>query len=151
MTKKFIPDTDELTTLDITKKKYREKLGTLPPEEPEFTIGFTVIHGNEVDFGKHFNFSSSPILIGREKANSVSLEDEKVSKVHCEVLIIQNRQLEQVVIKDLDSTNGTYVNGEPVKHAVLKSGDKIDIGDTVLRFNYKDEIEEEYHSKLFTF
>ena len=150
MSPRIIHDTDELTTLDLTKKKHRAKVNNVP-EESEFTISFTVIHGSDVDFGKHFLFSGSPVLVGREKTNSLCLEDDKVSKVHCEVNIIRNMELEQVVIKDLDSTNGTYVNGEPIRQAVLKTGDKIELGDTVLRFNYKDEIEEVYHSKLFTF
>lgn len=151
MSDRPIQDTDELTTLDITKKKHRANSGQKTPEESEFTISFTVIHGSEVDFGKHFLFTDSPILIGRDKTNVLCLEDDKVSKVHSEVTIIADQELEQVVIKDLDSTNGTYVNGEPVRQAVLKSGDKIELGDTVLRFHYKDEIEEEYHSRLFTF
>lgn len=150
MSPRIIHDTDELTTLDLTKKKHRAKVDNVP-EESEFTISFTVIHGSDVDFGKHFLFSVSPVLVGREKTNSLCLEDDKVSKVHCEVNIIRNMELEQVVIKDLDSTNGTYVNGAPVRQAVLKTGDKIELGDTVLRFNYKDEIEEVYHSRLFTF
>ena len=151
MSDRTIQDTDELTTLDITRRKHRMNSGQGALDESEFVISFTVIHGSEVDFGKHFLFSQSPILIGREKTNALCLEDDKVSKVHSEVNIIRNQELEQVVIKDLDSTNGTFVNGEPVRQAVLKSGDKIELGDSVLRFHYKDEIEEEYHSKLFTF
>lgn len=150
MNERPIQDTDEMVLMDTSKigKKRRRRTAS---RKAEFSIGFTVIHGSEVDFGKHFNFSNSPILVGRAKRNSITLEDEKVSKVHCEVSIIRNRQLEQVVLKDLGSTNGTYVNGEIIKQAVLKSGDKILIGDTVLRFNYNDEIEEEYHSRLFNF
>jgi diguanylate cyclase (GGDEF)-like protein len=147
--KRIIKDTEEMTILDPGKKRR----GILPliNGESGFSTGFTVIHGSEVDFGKHFNFSQGPIVIGRDKSNSIYLEDEKVSKVHCEVSFIRNRDLEQVIVRDLDSTNGTFVNGEVIKQAVLKSGDKIEIGDTVLRFNYNDDLEEQYHSKLFTF
>jgi len=147
--KRIIKDTDEMTVMDPGKRRG----GKIPAidGEPGFSSGFTVIHGSEVDFGKHFNFSRSPILIGRDKTNSICLEDEKVSKVHCEVSFVRNRDLEQVIIKDLNSTNGTFVNGELIDQAILKSGDKIDIGDSVLRFNYNDDLEEQYHSKLFTF
>lgn len=147
--KRIIKDTEEMTLLSPGKRR-RGKIPTINGEAG-YSTGFTVIHGSEVDFGKHFNFSQGPILLGRDKSNSICLEDEKVSKVHCEVSFMQNRDLEQVIIKDLDSTNGTFVNGELIKQAVLKSGDKIDIGDTVLRFNYNDDLEEQYHSKLFTF
>lgn len=150
-TVKRIPnDTQAMGTLNSFYKKYRKRNGETD-DDLEFSIGFTVIHGSEVDFGKHFNFSTSPILIGRGKSNSISLDDEMVSKVHCEVSFIFNRDLEQVIIRDLESTNGTFVNGEMIQQAVLKSGDKINIGDSVLQFSYNDDIEEQYHAKLFTF
>ncbi|MCU0285412.1 MAG: GGDEF domain-containing protein [Acidobacteria bacterium] len=144
--KKNVTDTESITLID-SFRKIKDKTGA----NLEFNIAFTVIHGSEVDFGKHFNFSNTPVLIGREKSNSISLDDELVSKVHCEVSFIVNRDLEQLIIKDLQSTNGTYVNGEIIQQAILKSGDKITIGDTVLRFSYNDDIEEQYHNKLFTF
>ncbi|MCP4217492.1 MAG: GGDEF domain-containing protein [bacterium] len=143
-----INDTDEITVIDKAKKKSR----LFPPHKgAALTVNFTVIHGIKVDFGKHFHFSLRAIGIGRDKANSISLDDEKISKRHCEVSIVRYRNLEQVIVKDLRSTNGTYVNGELVQQAVLQSGDKIGIGDTVLLLNYNDEIEDEYHSKLFNF
>ncbi|HLP62452.1 MAG TPA: GGDEF domain-containing protein [Candidatus Deferrimicrobium sp.] len=147
--KRIIKDTEEIAIPDFYRRN-RKKTGDAD-ENLKFNIAFTVIQGSEVDFGKHFNFSTSPILIGREKSNDISLDDEKVSKVHCEVSFIVNRDLEQLIIKDLQSTNGTFVNREIIHQAVLKSGDKIGIGDTVIRFSYNDDIEEQYHSKLFTF
>jgi diguanylate cyclase (GGDEF)-like protein len=151
MIRKAIEDTEEMSLFDLTKKD-QKKSGLHPSaRESKFTIGFTVIHGKEVDFGKHFNFSERSITIGRNKSHQISLEDEKVSKTHCEICIDRNHEFEQVIIKDLDSTNGTYVNGKLVKQEVLKSGDKIGIGDTVLQVSSNDAIEEEYHTKLFTF
>lgn len=148
--RRIINDTEAMSTL-CSFCKSKKKRNDETDDNLEFSIGFTVIHGSEVDFGKHFNFSTCPILIGREKSNSIRLEDEMVSKIHCEVSFILNRDLEQVIIKDLESTNGTFVNGEIIHQAVLKSGDKISIGDTVLQFSYNDDIEEQYHAKLFTF
>jgi diguanylate cyclase (GGDEF)-like protein len=143
-------DTEEIENSDLTKRD-RKSEDSPPPGESSFSIGFTVIHGHELDFGKHFNFSGGSLIIGREKNNRISLEDEKVSKKHCEVSIIRTWDLEEVILKDLDSTNGTYLNGKPIRKAVLKTGDKIGLGDTVLRFSYNDLLEEEYHSRLFTF
>lgn len=151
MSRRKIQDTEEMTSSDLTKRDLRREEGASPPGDSNFSIGFTVIHGNEVDFGKHFNFAGGSLIIGREKNNRISLEDEKVSKRHCEVSIIRTWDLEEVIIKDLNSTNGTYLNGKPIRKAVLKSGDKIGLGDTVLRFSYNDLLEEEYHARLFTF
>ena len=149
MSKEIIQDTDEVTVID--KSKTRKTNLYSASGEQEFNIGFTIIFGSDVDFGKHFHFSRSHILIGRDKSCQIFLKDDKISKRHCEIQIVRNPELEQILIKDLDSTNGTYVNGERVSQTVLKSGDKLAIGDTVLRLNYNDEIEEEYYTKLFNF
>jgi len=149
MMRKKNEDTVEMSISDLMKKDH-EKSGTrVLPGESKFTIGFTVIQGKEIDFGKHFNFSERSIVIGRDKSNQICLADEKVSKSHCEINIIRNSEFEQVIVKDMDSTNGTYVNGKFINKEVLKPGDKIGIGDTVLQVSYNDDIEEEYHTRLF--
>jgi diguanylate cyclase (GGDEF)-like protein len=116
------------------------------------SIVLTVIAGSDVDFGKHFVLERKRTAIGREKINDIALSDGKVSKAHCEISVIRSgRGIEQISLLDLDSTNGTYVNGEPVVQATLKSGDKIQAGGTILQLSYSDEIEKEYHAKLFDF
>lgn len=118
----------------------------------EQAIVLTVIAGNETDFGKHFVLERKRTGIGREKVNDIALNDGKVSKAHCEISVIRSsRGVEQIGILDLDSTNGTFVNGEAVVQATLKAGDKIQAGGTILQLSYSDEIEREYHAKLFDF
>ncbi|MCU0236711.1 MAG: diguanylate cyclase [Acidobacteria bacterium] len=118
----------------------------------EQAIVLTIIAGNEADFGKHFVLERKRTAIGREKINDISLSDGKVSKAHCEISVIRSgRGIEQISLLDLDSTNGTYVNGEAVVQATLKAGDKIQAGGTILQLSYSDEIEREYHAKLFDF
>ncbi len=118
----------------------------------EQAIVLTVIAGNEADFGKHFVLARKRTAIGREKINDIALSDGKVSKAHCEISVIgSSRGIEQISLLDLDSTNGTYVNGEAVVQATLKAGDKIQAGGTILQLSYSDEIEREYHAKLFDF
>jgi diguanylate cyclase (GGDEF)-like protein len=118
----------------------------------EQSIVLTVIAGSEVDFGRHFVLERKRTGIGREKVNDIALSDGKVSKAHCEISVIRSpRGIEQISLLDLDSTNGTYVNGEAVVQATLKAGDKIQAGSTVLQLSYSDEIEREYHAKLFDF
>jgi diguanylate cyclase (GGDEF)-like protein len=118
----------------------------------EPAIILTIIDGSEIDFGKHFLLEKARTSIGREPRNEISLCDEKISKVHCEINVSKNDQGNEIFfIRDLDSTNGTYVNGEWAAQASLNAGDKIQIGDTVLRLSCNDEVEKEYHSKLFNF
>jgi two-component system cell cycle response regulator len=118
----------------------------------EQSIILTIIAGSEIDFGKHFVLERQRTAIGREKANDIALSDGRVSKAHCEISVIRSaRGIEHISILDLDSTNGTFVNGEAVVQATLKAGDKIQAGSTILQLSYSDEIEREYHAKLFDF
>ena len=116
------------------------------------SILLTIIGGSEANLGKHFVLEKKRTLLGRDKANDIPIWDGKISKVHCEISISQiGSGIGQIIVNDLDSTNGTYVNGEVVSQATLKAGDKIQVGDTVLQLSYSDEIEREYHAKLFDF
>lgn len=142
--KKYQEQYDE-TKVDSNKKQPDEtrpnKVNTI----------LTIIKGSDVDFGKNFIFLKDNITLGRSDDNDVCINDEKVSKQHCAIHIIKNQDIEQIALKDLGSTNGTYVNSHPVQQKVLKIGDKIEVGDTVLKFSYNDEVEEKYHSRLFNF
>ena len=115
----------------------------------EYKLIFTIIEGSEVDFGKVYNFSEGSVCIGRDKSNDIVLHDEKVSRKHSRVSFIEDDKEERVVIKDLDSTNGTFVNGEPVVNQILQTGDKVKLGSTIIRFSYSDLIEEKYRSRLY--
>jgi diguanylate cyclase (GGDEF)-like protein len=52
------------------------------------------------------------------------------------------------VILDLESLNGTQVNGLPVTQSLLQDGDKIFVGQTILKFTFHDAIEESYHGQV---
>jgi len=70
------------------------------------------------------------LSIGREKTNAISVEDRVLSRRHC---LIQ-RDKDQFSIRDLDSSNGTYVNGLPVTTHILKDGDQIKAGQSLFVF-----------------
>jgi diguanylate cyclase (GGDEF)-like protein len=109
-----------------------------------------IIAGNEADFGKHFFLEREQTSLGRESGNDIVIHDWRISKVHCDLSIIRDDAGgERIVLRDLETTNGTYVNGEAVTRAELRTGDKIQIGDTVLQLSSNDEIEMEFHRKLF--
>jgi len=88
------------------------------------------------DRGRVFEDVATPFTVGREEGNAVQLNDERISRFH---LKIQEDQ-EQVVLTDLQSTNGTKVNGESVQLSILRPGDIISLGRTVLLFGSRFEI-----------
>jgi pSer/pThr/pTyr-binding forkhead associated (FHA) protein len=88
------------------------------------------------DRGRVFADIPTPLTIGREEGNPIQLNDERISRFH---LKIQEDQ-EQIVLTDLQSTNGTKVNGESVPVWVLRPGDVIALGRTLLVFGSRQDI-----------
>ena len=68
--------------------------------------------------------------IGRSRSNNIHLADERASRQHARI----DLQWGTFVLIDLDSANGTFVNGQRIQRHVLRSGDEVRIGDTRLRF-----------------
>lgn len=77
--------------------------------------------------GRRVPLAKSVIRLGRDKTCDVSLEDEAASRVHA--VITKNE--DEVLVRDMDSTNGTFVNDTRIDQAPLKNGDRLGVGDTV--------------------
>ena len=75
-----------------------------------------------------------PVLIGRDPQNDVVLDDRRVSRKHAEIRL----RLGRYTLYDLQSTNGTYVNGRRVAEKVLEDGDKISVGGLEVVFRAAD-------------
>ena len=88
-----------------------------------------VIQG--ADQGKRFELKSKPMALGRDHSNPIRLHDTEVSRRHAEVRPVD----EAYRIVDLGSANGTFLNGQPVDQAPLRSGDRLQLGQTVMLFN----------------
>jgi signal transduction histidine kinase len=82
------------------------------------------------DQGKRFEFTSGPVPMGRDNSNAVQLHDNEVSRRHAELRLNPNGY--QIV--DLGSANGTYVNDHAVDRTELHSGDRVQLGQTVMLF-----------------
>lgn len=79
--------------------------------------------------GKEFAVGAEPVLIGRDPSAAILLtEDQLVSSRHAEVVREPDGSL---TIRDLDSVNGTEVNGERIESTQLQPGDEVTIGNTV--------------------
>lgn len=87
-----------------------------------------VIRGN--DQGTRFELEGSTVSIGRDSSNLVQLHDTGVSRQHAEIRRVGNRFL----LVDLNSSNGTLVNGKRIQEHWLASGDQIQMGRTLMLF-----------------
>jgi len=74
--------------------------------------------------------------LGRDPTNAVSVPDASVSRKHC---LLRREEDDRFQIKDLDSRNGTLVNGLAIKEQWLRHGDEIATGDSVFLFLLEDE------------
>jgi pSer/pThr/pTyr-binding forkhead associated (FHA) protein len=99
------------------------------------TVTFLVLEG--VDKGRVFRDLAIPVTIGREEGNALRLNDERVSRYHAKVQAEEG----DIILTDLDSTNGTRVNGTAVQIRRLRPGDQVSIGRTMLLFGTMEEIE----------
>ncbi|HMC73853.1 MAG TPA: FHA domain-containing protein, partial [Terriglobales bacterium] len=77
-----------------------------------------------------FALPEGELSIGRDTANRLPVGDPSVSRRHC----IVSREGETFMVRDLDSRNGTLVNGTPVQIDQLHHGDQIAVGDSIFVF-----------------
>jgi pSer/pThr/pTyr-binding forkhead associated (FHA) protein len=99
------------------------------------TVTFQVLEG--IDKGRTFREMPTPVSIGREEGNVVRLNDERVSRFHARV----QSDNDEIILTDLESTNGTRVNGSVVQIRRLRPGDRVGIGRSLLLFGSNAEIE----------
>src|ERR1700692_2719498 len=96
-------------------------------------VTFQVLEG--IDKGRVFHDLPTPLTIGREEGNILRLNDERVSRFHAKVQI----DSEDYILTDLESTNGTRVNGTTVQIRRLRVGDRIGVGRSLLLFGSNEE------------
>jgi pSer/pThr/pTyr-binding forkhead associated (FHA) protein len=83
--------------------------------------------------------TDAEIRIGRDPSNSLAITDLSLSRRHC----VLSRDQDRYRICDLDSRNGTFVNGGAVSEASLSHGDRISVGESVFVFLDQEEDNDE--------
>ncbi len=83
-----------------------------------------------------FRFTEGPISIGRRANSQVLLPDGAVSKQHAVIFITEDGKW---MVEDLDSTNKTYLNGEAIHKAEIKTGDSFSIAGFTIEVNLEDD------------
>ncbi|MFN6108779.1 MAG: FHA domain-containing protein [Planctomycetota bacterium] len=98
------------------------------------SITLRVLEGT--DRGKVYDNLPLPVSIGREEGNTIQLNDDRVSRYHLKIQMDH----ENLVLTDLESTNGTRVNGEDTHLKILRFGDVINLGRTSLLVGTREQI-----------
>ena len=107
-------------------------MSELQPVDTSLTL--RVLDG--ADRGHVYQDLELPITDGREEGNAIQLNDERISRFHAKIQLDHDR----MVLTDLGSTNGIKVNGEDIQLRILRYGDLISVGRSVLLFGSREQI-----------
>ncbi len=88
------------------------------------------------------------VILGRSLEADVRVNDTKVSRQHAKITTIVDGGERRYVLSDLESSNGTQLNGENISEEILHHGDKVKIGKHILRFELLDDIDREYQHQI---
>lgn len=97
--------------------------------DPTTQTGRLLIYGENVE-GRTVDINLPSIHLGRAPTNEIILQDLSISSRHC-VFILANGH---VTVRDLNSSNGTFVNGQPVTEAQLEVNDVVRVGTALIKF-----------------
>src|SRR3954453_2580786 len=103
-----------------------------------------------VSAGEMFKLQVDTTIIGRGPRCGVRLNDEGVSREHCQLVREGREDGDKIILEDLGSTNGTFCNGIRVDRRELADGDKIMVGSTtILKFTYHDYLDEVFQRQMY--
>src|SRR6267378_893141 len=105
-----------------------------PKRTMQGTVTFQILDG--IDKGRIFRDLPTPVTVGREEGNVLRLNDERVSRFHAKVQLDDG----DFILTDLESTNGTRVNGNVVQIRRLRYGDQVTVGKSKLLFGSTEQI-----------
>jgi diguanylate cyclase (GGDEF)-like protein len=90
------------------------------------------------------------VTLGRALEADVRVNDARASRIHARIRVERDPATggPRYRLQDLGSTNGTLLNGQPVSDAYLEDGDKLTIGEHLLRFDLLDDIDREYQRQI---
>lgn len=92
----------------------------------------------------------SEVTMGRALDADIRINDSRASRLHARITTEPDADTGETRyrLNDLDSTNGTILNGKPIQEAFLQAGDKFEVGDQLIRFEMLDEIDREFQQQI---
>jgi pSer/pThr/pTyr-binding forkhead associated (FHA) protein len=98
----------------------------------QYQVSVAILEGHAE--GMEYPIKKTYAVIGRSRDAAVPLKDPLASRKHAAIMFHEDA----FILKDLDSTNGTYMRGAYIRQRKLSHGDKFRIGNTVLQFILQD-------------
>ena len=112
--------------------------GQEPGRRPAPRASLVVVHAQDLSQqGCRYPLGEEDLTLGRERGNTIVIPSESASRRHARIFVSGGSH----VLVDLESTNGTLLNGRPVQEQTLRHGDVIRAGSMVLRYSIDDETE----------
>lgn len=97
------------------------------------------------NMGRKYVLQGKTIALGRDPASDIVISSDSVSRRHARMSIEGGRRL----ATDLQSTNGTYVNDQPILSEFLNHGDQVKVGDTIFKYLVGSDVETAYHEEIY--
>ena len=105
------------------------------------TPTLTQITGPEPGKDYSLSLGGRAIFMGRDESAEIVIDDASVSRRHARIYLEGIGHSTSIVIQDLESTNGTFVNQKQIRRSRLEHGDRIHLGDVLLRFEMLDGVD----------
>jgi two-component system, cell cycle response regulator len=132
---------DETTSI-IDARMLQEALGS---KSDARSACFIFLTGSQA--GRMCKITSHGEVIGRSVGATICVPDDGVSREHARISAANDGS---VLLEDLGSTNGTFINGERIESRLLQDGDKIELGGTtILKFSYQDSLDEDFQRRQY--
>jgi len=145
-----IVSSDDRTLVDEVPRTLRSEVRLSREPDLVRTPTVTVVAGPNPGTFVSIDRANRAVFMGRGATCEFPLDDPSVSRRHARIYLerLQSGSDVYVVLQDLQSTNGTLVNGEPIDRATLKHGDRIHVGDVLLRFEMLDQLDIDYRDGI---
>lgn len=137
------PPSDEKPETDKTAVAESDTLKIRLEEAKASAPVLVVISGKPL--GKSFFLNKEKMVLGRDLAADISIGETSISRRHTEFEVSQDG----VEVKDLGSTNGTFINDQKCSSQKLEDGDLIRCGNTILKFLKEGKIENIHYGKMY--
>ncbi len=128
--------------MNLRRKTVVTVISKIGDRRPKADACLVVIYGQQVG-AKHI-LKAGEMIIGRSSQAQLQIDHESVSRRHARIVLTESG----VLLADLGSTNGTYVNDEPIQERTLAHGDLLKVGRTILKYLSTDNIEAAYYEEI---